>query len=400
MDSKNNKSNGNKSIENQSKESNENQKNVSPNNENPTNENHTNENQTNENQTKEIQSNESQGNVSNATGNMNPSDSVTNLAVAATPTSIINASPTIPPVPSNTPKGYDNNNNSSKAYPIICTVSGVVFVCVVYLYIYLTRNKGYNKKPKNGINNNGNNNRFEIRVDKSSQPSNKNSSNFGSANLSTGNISSNNPGSSNYGNVSGETLTYNISDDRINTPYSDTNTLLEVNKNNLNFTNNAAQKKLFNQNKPRSPLENDISGETIPKNLNILTQEEVQLLKMKKNHHIPAYVDNDDSIINYASLRNENPITANEVLNERKHTRKRSSSTPDITAVAPFNFVNNNNNTNPDEIFNKESSTDYYDDSFIKKLGTDIKIETKKIEYDIAGDEAPINKLKIKRFNM
>ncbi|OUM62101.1 hypothetical protein PIROE2DRAFT_67503, partial [Piromyces sp. E2] len=152
-------------------------------------------------------------------------------------------------------------------------------------------------------------------------------------------------------------------------------------------------------------MDNNNTNIDIPKNLNILSQEEVQLLKMKKNNLQAFMDDDDDDDLGFSSRNKNNKLmkTAGISVGGMQKPNKQFN-TPDMNAVAPFNYMGNDLNTpmkNPENIFTIDSTTEdsFYDDPIINKLGKDIKIETKKIEYEDETNEGPINKLKIKRFN-
>jgi len=116
--------------------------------------------------------------------------------------------------------------------------------------------------------------------------------------------------------------------------------------------------------------------------------------------HSSSTLSTDLSSFKYTSLPSSSSTIFNNNNNNNKkkyNTHRRSLSTPDLTAVAPFNYVNYDNKK-ADEIFRKDSRESFYDDSFIRNLGSDVKIETKKIEY-VESEDSPINKIKIKRLN-
>ncbi|ORX79026.1 hypothetical protein BCR32DRAFT_328310 [Anaeromyces robustus] len=352
-------------------------------------------------------------------------------------------------------------NDNSKVFPVACTICGIIFVCAVYIYIFHSGKKSSKNDINDYMNNNNNNNYFsgnngnnknnyaiDIQMPEKSYNNSQNKSN----NLSSQNTSMLKSTDSTYLNMSSDN-NLNNSFNKNNSAYSDTHNLLEVNRNNLNFMNGTLTKNnnnidksipnpvfgqyKFNPNNsnnlnipnkqiPRS-TESDITDESYPQNLNILTQEEAKLLKMKKNinnfnnmnmamkmnmnmdpysnEYGPSYYSlerlQNKSNTETMNMNNYQNYMMNENVNKNNkkkyNTHRRSLSTPDLSAVAPFNYVNYDNK-NAGDIFKKDSRESFYDDSFIQNLGSNVKIETKKIEY-VESEDSPINKIKIKRLN-
>jgi len=370
-------------------------------------------------------------------------------------------------VPNNTEKGYDKDPNGSKAYPIICTVCGIAFIIGIYVYIFMSRNKKYSSGPKKNRYNNSSNNNSNYsnsyvgqsggshRINMDSNSHQQSSHNKSSTYVNFSETCT--PHEERNGASSPFSDTNNLIDGKNQIQ----------NQNHINFMNKdygeppqTQQKKqhypnpLFNHSKPvnTSPGVGPASAPTIapsiapaiapavapviappiappkaaglstgintpivgisdmdndsdiPRNLNILTQEEIQLLKMKKNN-LQAFMDDDDDMMGYSSLKRNKLMQTAGISAGGSMQRTKKFNTPDMNAVAPFNYVANGVNgqhlQKPENIFTRDSATDdsFYDDSFINKLGNDIKIETKKIEYEEENLEGPINKLKIKRFN-
>jgi len=374
--------------------------------------------------------------------------------------------------PSSAEKGYDKNPNSTKAYPIICTVCGVAFIIGIYVYIFMSRNKKYSSSSRKSRRNNSSNNNSNF---SSSYVGHSAGSHRINMDSNSHQHSSHNK-STTYVNFS---ETFNSKDEHkdASSPFSDTNNLIDG-KAHMNFMNKdygdppATQQKkqhypnpLFNHSKPvqqsptfgsaatptvaptiapaiapaitpaktpvkapiiappiappnamskstgiNTPLEKFIDMDNdndIPKNLNILTQEEIQLLKMRKNNLQPFMDDDDDDMMGYSSLkRNKKLMQTAGISTGNGMSNNGNFSTPDMNTVAPFNYLGDNGKgqtqiKKPDNVFTRESMVDdsFYNDSFINNLGDNIKIETKKIEYEDENFDSPINKLKIKRFN-
>jgi len=215
--------------------------------------------------------------------------------VAVTTTSIISTviSETTAPAPTAAPSNIPNTASAtvsqdpppvggSKYYSAICIVCGVGFVSAVLFYIYATRNKSYNTNDntimKRTMNQSGGNSgKFDIRVDKPSKSPSGKGSTF---------------------NMSGDnSFAYSSFQQSENlSPYSEQNTF--VNNSNpmaMGYNGNQDQKKLhypnplYEHSRPINrntsvirATESDITDEDV--NLNILTQEEIQLLKMRQKN--------------------------------------------------------------------------------------------------------------------
>jgi len=163
----------------------------------------------------------------------------------------------------------------------------------------------------------------------------------------------------------------------------------------------------------------DTNNSDIPRNLNILTQEEAYLLNLKKNN-----LNGEDNFMGYPSLNqnrnlmqngnhgmpmqmqmnngNNGMMMHNQMQNGNNGMAMKISNGMPMQMQKPLN----NNNGMQMQIDKQEkkmgdsiNDDSFYNDSFIKRLGSQIKIETKKIEYEDETIEGPINKLKIKRFN-
>jgi len=331
---------------------------------------------------------------------------VSTLVSTADPTKSSAASPTQPS------KIENVSDSSAYIYPIICTILGFVFIGCIYLYIYHTRNKSYDTDESRGVNkssfnNSGNSGRFNT------DRQYNNNSEFASS----------------IENAFGITPT----DDRFisGMSYPD-----------MEYNNGSKQKKahypnpLFAHSRPLDRAQpvmrangSDVVDEDV--NLNILTQEEVQLLRMKKRNN----QNKQDGQMFHKNGMAQAPAISPQI--NSKHANM---------DVAPFNYVNSeslnssptrpeelfksnsthsneyyvNEPTRPNELYNsglnnsneyfrggpmqqnklykKDSEEFYYNDSFVRSLGNDIKVETKKVEY-VQPEEDLINKIKIKRFN-
>jgi hypothetical protein len=310
--------------------------------------------------------------LSSITSTVEPTISATQNAVSPTPAKV-DAVP----------------QKKSNIFPIVCVVCGLCFVAAVFFYIYATRNKNneaddsriMKKSANHSVNHSSggvsvNSGRLDIRVDKQ---------------YSKG---------SGYNN-SIDNLGFSYSEDHsmnnIQSPYSDGNTL--VNSGIIDHNGSPKSKKsqvyypnpLFEHSRPvnRTPTviranERDITDEDV--NLNILTQEEIQLLKMKQRN-------------------NRNNVNMNERMYNRNGNGKTqvvNSGINDISPnvnVAPFNYMSSTT-VNPNELFRRESEeSSHYSDPLIQNLGPNIKVETKKVEYIQQEQEDPINKLRNKRMN-
>jgi len=324
--------------------------------------------------------------LSSITSTIEPTVSATQNTVSSTPTQ--NA---VSPVPTQAATGSQSN---SRLFPILCVVCGLCFIAAIFFYIYATRNKNDNKNDnvddskimKRSVNhssggNSINSGRFDIRVVDNSKGSGFNNSMDHS-----------------YGFSLSEDRSMNINNAQ--SPYSDANTL--VNSSIVDYNGSIKSKKgqnhypnpLFEHSRPvnRTPTviranERDITEESV--NLNILTQEEIQLLRMKQINN----------------RNNRNNINMNEQLHNMNGKGKSpviNSGINDISPnmnVAPFNYMNSKS-PNPSELFRRESEeSSHYNDSYAQNLGQNIRIETKKIEYIQQDQEDPINKYRIKRMN-
>jgi len=322
-------------------------------------------------------------------------------------------------VPEGTTKGYDQDNGS-KLYPIVCTICGVLFVIGIYIYIFTTRNKkvptGSRKKHNKGSNNssgrNSSNDSHKIYID------GKSKMNFA------------------------DTLNPKMESHDTVSPFSDTNYLIDTNRDNtgrsMNFMNKDYGEPpeyhhknehypnpLFNHSKPIHPNKKnssstapkvapaiapsvspkppkvappiapanagknpslirssiDTNNSDFSKNLNILSQEEAYLLRVKKN----------EELMGYPSL---NQMNHNNLVRPNGN-----NGMPMSMQMLGNNGMQMNYEKQEKKMGDSIGEDSFYNDSFIKQLGNDIKIETKKIEYEDETMEGPINKLKIKRFN-
>ncbi|ORX48095.1 hypothetical protein BCR36DRAFT_584408 [Piromyces finnis] len=314
---------------------------------------------------------------------------------------------------------------SSSSYPIICTVCAFAFIIGIYIYIIMSKkNKNPSKSSKKEFNKS--NDLFAFNPNMGNQVNNSHP------------LFSHNNNSKVYGG--------GLSDSEVTSPFSDTNNLINFNRAQIqqpiNFMNKDYgeppvyhQNKehypnpLYNHSKPTQPNKSTFTpkptpvvtpsispvssnsmnmGISSPKKYNrendvegdktILTQEEIQLLKMRKNSMRNA--KNNDRMEYSSRYNNEKSIPT---IGGGMQNRNERFNTPNIDEVAPFNnFLSNNTQIKkPENIFVRDSVTDdsFNDNSFIRKLGNNIKIETKKFEYEEETIEEPINKLKIKRFN-
>eukprot|EP00833_Pecoramyces_ruminatium_P009029 jgi/Orpsp1_1/1183061/evm.model.c7180000083690.1 len=305
-------------------------------------------------------------------------------AIVTTTTTIVSTATNTPS--STTPSKIPQNPppvEGSKIYPIVCVVCGLAFVAAVFFYVYATRNKSYNTDnetlAKRTINQNysGNSGRLDIRVDRPSKNSSTKSSNF---NMSA--------------DSSFPFATFAQSENR--SPYSEQSPVNSPNP--MGFDNGINQRKphypnpLFEHSRPvnRTPTviratESDITDEDV--NLNIFTQEEIQLLKMKKKNMKNGMVPNNainmnnqmfnsnsiepnPMVMNYGNYPNRNMNNMNQA---SMVNPKIKSKIPDKD-VAPFNYMNSDP-SNPREIFKRESDeSSFYDSTFIRNLGSDVKI--------------------------
>jgi hypothetical protein len=326
---------------------------------------------------------------------------VSTLVNTVTPTENPAASPTKPVVE------VENNHSplSSYTYPIISTIIGLFVVGGTLFYLYATKKKSHNTSDrgavKSSINTSGNSGR--LNSDRQ----------YNNSSVLTSSIDN----------------TFNISqtEDRFISGY----TYPDHQYNNGPKPNKTHYPNpLFAHSRPINHAPTGIrtnGSEVVDEdvNLNILTQEEVQLLRMKKKNN----QSNNDG-----QMFKKNGIVQAPVISPQINSKN-----ADID-VAPFNYINsesfNNVSARPEELFNnnsahsneyyrneptrpddlyksrpinaneyfgrepihqnklykKKSDEFYYDNSFIRNLGNDIKVETKKVEY-IQPEEDLINKI-------